>query len=51
MIIGFIFDVKKVLIFDKRGSDSPVLASSDGAAALEQSSAAMEMSSNVAAGG
>jgi len=50
MIIGLIFDVKKVLIFDKRGG-SPVLASSDGAAAVEQSSAAMEMSSNVAPGG
>lgn len=50
MIIGCLLDVKKVLIFDKVKNESN-LPNADGAAAVEQSSAAMEMSANIAPGG
>ena len=50
MIIGSFLDVKKVLIFDKADIKAN-LSNADGAAAVEQSSTAMEMSANIAAGG
>lgn len=50
IIVGCLLDVKKVLLFDNMGKGT-TLTGSDGAAAVEQSSAAMEMSSNIATGG
>lgn len=43
IVLGIILDFKKLLMFDKEGSASD-LPNADGAAALEASSAVLEMS-------